>query len=234
MAPEEVYYLVALRMRFEGGQLIADGERVAIPNEPLYVTWYTSESVADQVSVAGGLVQVPDEEGLYRKKIHNAKPSDLGGTYSWREPLSDLGDSMIAMSLPVGFTIIAEPKPLEAKEFEGTIAIFWRLPPEELVSLTWQLIAIEGECRSEIQKINREGMAKLLESRSGRFDYDVALSFAGEDREYVDCVATALKAFGVNVFYDRFEEASLWGKNLYTHLSEVYTQRARYTVMFIF
>ncbi len=28
MAPEEVYYLVALRMRFEGGQLVADGERV--------------------------------------------------------------------------------------------------------------------------------------------------------------------------------------------------------------
>lgn len=233
MAPEEVYYLVALRMRFEDDQLVADGERVDIPNEPLYVTWYTSEAIGDQISIAGGLVQVPNKEGLVRKKILKATPSDIGGSYSWREPLSDLGDSMVAMSLPIGFTIIAEPKPVEAKEFEGTIAIFWRLPPEKLVALTWRLSAVEGDRRTEIQKINREGMANLLESRGGRFDYDVAFSFAGEDRGYVQRVAEALKAAGVSVFYDRFEEASLWGKDLYTHLSEIYAKRARYTVMFI-
>lgn len=64
-------------------------------------------------------------------------------------------------------------------------------------------------------------------------DFDIALSFAGEDRTYVDRVANLLKDRGVKVFYDLFEEADLWGKNLYEHLSEVYLKRAQFTVMFI-
>ena len=64
-------------------------------------------------------------------------------------------------------------------------------------------------------------------------DFDVALSFAGEDRAYVDRVANLLRDRGVKVFYDRFEEADLWGKNLYDYLSELYQRRARFTVMFI-
>lgn len=63
--------------------------------------------------------------------------------------------------------------------------------------------------------------------------YHVALSFAGEDRAYVERVATLLKAEGVSVFYDFFEEADLWGKDLYTHLSDVYQNKALFTVMFV-
>lgn len=43
-------------------------------------------------------------------------------------------------------------------------------------------------------------------------DYDIALSFAGEDREYVDIVANTLHQLGVKVFYDKYEEADLWGR----------------------
>ncbi|MCS0584600.1 TIR domain-containing protein [Massilia pinisoli] len=64
-------------------------------------------------------------------------------------------------------------------------------------------------------------------------DFDIALSFAGEDREYVDRVANLLRDSGVNVFYDIFEEATLWGKNLYDYLSDVYQNKALYTIMFI-
>jgi hypothetical protein len=64
-------------------------------------------------------------------------------------------------------------------------------------------------------------------------DFDVALSFAGEDRPYVDSVAHALRGRGIKVFYDLFEEADLWGKDLYAHLSNVYQKRAKFTVMFI-
>lgn len=65
------------------------------------------------------------------------------------------------------------------------------------------------------------------------WDYEVALSFAGEDRPYVDEVARHLQAGGINVFYDRFEMVNLWGKDLYAHLSEVYSKRSRYTVVFL-
>ncbi|MEW7278003.1 TIR domain-containing protein [Aquimarina sp. 2201CG1-2-11] len=65
------------------------------------------------------------------------------------------------------------------------------------------------------------------------YEYDVALSFAGENRAYVEEVANTLKIRGVRVFYDVFEETNLWGKNLYEYLSEIYQNKARYTVMFI-
>jgi len=66
-----------------------------------------------------------------------------------------------------------------------------------------------------------------------KLDFDVALSFAGEDRPYVDSVASGLRERGVKVFYDLFEEAELWGKDLYTHLADIYLRRARFTVIFI-
>lgn len=60
--------------------------------------------------------------------------------------------------------------------------------------------------------------------RSGT-TYDVALSFAGEDREYVDKVAKCLVRMGLSVFYDRYEIVSLWGKDLYEHLTSVYSDQ---------
>jgi TIR domain len=63
--------------------------------------------------------------------------------------------------------------------------------------------------------------------------YEIALSFAGEDRGYVEKTASALKRRSVRCFYDRYEKAELWGKDLYVHLDEIYRQRSKYTVMFI-
>jgi len=71
-------------------------------------------------------------------------------------------------------------------------------------------------------------MSKMID-----YKYDVALSFAGEDREYVEKVAIILRGNGVNVFYDKFEEAELWGKDLFTYLNDIYKNRARFTIMFI-
>lgn len=64
-------------------------------------------------------------------------------------------------------------------------------------------------------------------------DYDIALSFAGEDRPYVAEVAAGLHELGLRVFYDRYEEVDLWGKNLYAHLDDVYRRKAQYCVMFL-
>lgn len=69
--------------------------------------------------------------------------------------------------------------------------------------------------------------------KSKDYKYEVALSFAGEDREYVNKVAEQLKDNGVNVFYDNFEEIELWGKDLYQHLSNIYYDNSKYTVVFI-
>ena len=71
------------------------------------------------------------------------------------------------------------------------------------------------------------------ESSPGEDAYEVALSFASEDREYVKSVAEYLKNNNVKVFYDEYEEVTLWGKDLAEHLDKVYRGRARYCVMFI-
>lgn len=64
------------------------------------------------------------------------------------------------------------------------------------------------------------------------FEYDVALSFAGEQRSHVLAVAECLKKARVSVFYDDYEKANLWGKNLHDHLSDVYQNKAKYCVIF--
>ena len=65
------------------------------------------------------------------------------------------------------------------------------------------------------------------------FQYDVGLSFAGEQRVYVDQVAGQLRSRGIRVFYDDYEKAKLWGKDLYVHLDDIYTRRCRYCLLFV-
>lgn len=62
--------------------------------------------------------------------------------------------------------------------------------------------------------------------------YEVALSFAGEERAYVEEVAVGLRSHGVRVFYDSFQQADLWGRDLGELLSHIYSNAA-YTVMFV-
>ncbi|HSS50670.1 MAG TPA: TIR domain-containing protein [Thermoanaerobaculia bacterium] len=64
-------------------------------------------------------------------------------------------------------------------------------------------------------------------------DYDVVLSFAGEDRSVVEGVATALKLRHVRVFYDSWEKAELWGADLYQRLDDIYQNKASYCLIFV-
>lgn len=66
-----------------------------------------------------------------------------------------------------------------------------------------------------------------------KYYYDVVLSFAGEDRGYVEECADILTALGIKVFYDSYEQDVLWGKDLYTFLADIYSNKARYAIVFI-
>lgn len=65
------------------------------------------------------------------------------------------------------------------------------------------------------------------------FDYDVALSFAGENRDYAERLAGKLREKGVQVFYDNWNVASLWGENLYTFLGKTYRDNSLFCVTII-
>lgn len=65
------------------------------------------------------------------------------------------------------------------------------------------------------------------------FRYDVTVSFAGEDRPTVESLVRLLRRNGVRVFYDDWEQADLWGRDLYQHLDTIYRSAARYCLIFV-
>lgn len=84
-------------------------------------------------------------------------------------------------------------------------------------------------------KVGMFSLAERVESRTNApyRIYEVALSFAGEDRAYVKRVAKVLREMKIRVFYDEYENVTLWGKDLYVHLDEIYSKQAKYCVAFL-
>jgi len=73
----------------------------------------------------------------------------------------------------------------------------------------------------------------MPQPRKGQFEYDVCLSFAGKDRGYVQKVAAELNAQGIRVFYDEYEKHLSGVKIFMSNLHVVYSELARYCVIFI-
>jgi hypothetical protein len=71
------------------------------------------------------------------------------------------------------------------------------------------------------------------EVRARRSPLRRLLSFAGEQRPYVDRVAAYLRDAGLQVFYDVYEQVELWGRDLYRHLHQVYSKASNYCVVFV-
>lgn len=85
--------------------------------------------------------------------------------------------------------------------------------------------------RKMSSKTMKGGQLTVDPTRSPEFE--VALSFAGEQRDYVRQTASELVKRGIKVFYDENEEVQLWGKNLIEHFAEVYGRNTVVVVMFI-
>jgi|LGVE01.1.fsa_nt_gb hypothetical protein len=66
-----------------------------------------------------------------------------------------------------------------------------------------------------------------------KFNYDLAISFAGEDRKHARHIADRLGENGLNIFFDEYFRGDLWGKDLYRHLSRVYTSEAKYCLILV-
>ncbi len=69
--------------------------------------------------------------------------------------------------------------------------------------------------------------------RPTSFEYDVAISYAGEDREVVQPYAAELVKTKVRVFFADFEQVDLWGRDLYETFDAIYRLKARYCVLFL-
>ena len=73
----------------------------------------------------------------------------------------------------------------------------------------------------------------MTRDNSDQFEYDVALSFAGEDRAAAEEFGGLLINKNIKVFYDEYQPGNLWGTDLVDHLVNIYARKARYCVLLI-
>ncbi len=85
-----------------------------------------------------------------------------------------------------------------------------------------------------IEKILKPSSTKFTERiKNDTYEYDIALSFASENRKYVEDIANIVISKGHKVFYDKHEQGKLWGKDLYQYLNDIYKNKAKYCIVFI-
>jgi len=94
-------------------------------------------------------------------------------------------------------------------------------------------IGIVARPSINVSNVSREVKAPSVVPRPLNFRYHIAISFASENREVVEEYAQPLTENKVTVFYDKDEQANLWGKDLYERLDQIYRTQAEYCVMFI-
>ena len=71
------------------------------------------------------------------------------------------------------------------------------------------------------------------ESSPSAFEYDVALSFAREDKPVAEKLASLLVGRDLRVFRDEYTGSGPWGKDVLDHLVNLYARKARYCVLLI-
>lgn len=81
--------------------------------------------------------------------------------------------------------------------------------------------------------IVQENGLRIFNEPIMKYKYEVTLSFAGEDRKYVEEVAECLKAKGIEIFYDKFEDVELWGKDQYEYFDKIYRNESIFCIMFL-
>ena len=64
------------------------------------------------------------------------------------------------------------------------------------------------------------------------YEFDIGLSFASEQRKYVERVAEELNYRGVRVYYDAYDQANLWGRDLGEYFREVFQDKCHYCIVF--
>lgn len=75
---------------------------------------------------------------------------------------------------------------------------------------------------------------KIMEENWGEADrFDVAISFASEQREYARELATYLREKNIMVFFDEFEQTEMWGEDGLEYLENIYTEKSDYVIMLL-
>lgn len=157
MAPEEPGNLVLVDLQLEADELIGHGERIS-PNDFqwLTVSWYAKSPPEGSLTIGNGVAYVYDAKKVKRREIPNTHITKMGDGFRWRDTAR--GDGlMFILVLPAGQTIQQpRPLPVEAKVFNGRVAIYW-LPPDtqgKRIHIDWQLHPFNHTVEEEVLHLN--------------------------------------------------------------------------------
>jgi TIR domain len=235
MAPELVTKLVVLDLAAEGARVRARryiASRLGV--EQFLVKWYPlSDAPTGFRTVAKGLVFVPVGIEVAEERDVEISCTRRGCRYK------DDAD-MLALILPRGRALSWNDRhpPCEAKEFDGRVAVYWLRPTgTHLLEVVWSLPASEADAESVAADVNasvedaRDAIPNFSVDNYAR--YDVALSYASEDRASAEEIARKLANAGKRVFFDHDVRSSLWGKALGEELDAIYSKRATFCVLLV-
>jgi hypothetical protein len=99
---------------------------------------------------------------------------------------------------------------------------------------TGKTIAIEDpSLRFYLNLLDIDRLKSKIHVRQNNYTWDVAVSFAGENRDLAKEFRDICKEKGIEVFYDFDQQAMLWGKDLSKVLTDVYRNEALFMVIII-
>lgn len=168
----------------------------------------------DQMIDIGRLI-----EALFELKLQCIDASKKDGLFSWKEhaliyySFERIGNAIDGFSFRCNYRIGGMKKQI-CKRLQT-----------EFLNVLEQLYGpfIKGETLENKKKANLDR----------DIVHDVAISYATEQGEYAGKVADILRENGIDVFFDGWNEAKMWGRDLAEYLMRVYYRQSKYCMMFI-
>lgn len=84
-----------------------------------------------------------------------------------------------------------------------------------------------------MKEMIQKGGIKLIDTFNGKYMYDVAISYASEQKKDVEKMVHILDTNGIKLFYDNFETSNLWGEDLEARLIKLYSHESEYVIVFL-
>jgi len=218
----------------ENLKVVYDSSREPAVIYDLFITHQESFGAAREFDRLAALGRLYDD-AVARDLAHRAEVVDaICDQFAMRREVYRQGLAGVQFFRREEMTSFFQPgNPENLRSICERVARIWRRPEQ---------IDAEGNLREEFRQaldafLGPGPPAWLVASPEGEetrpdFEYDVVLSYAGEDRAHAEALASRLQQLRYRVFYDQDHIAELWGRNLRQDLHEIYSRKARFCVIF--
>jgi len=123
-------------------------------------------------------------------------------------------------------------------ELRGMISKRWSIPPQNVYGYVSSMIDIQknvvtGSRHAIVTLVSEEqdGKSQIRDVWDSDFVYDIAISYAGKERQQAGELADILRDYELSVFFDRNQLPDLIGQNLLDQLWTIYRHKARLCII---